>query len=450
MALGMDYGTSNCSVAHIVDNQAKMIPLVGEECYVPSTLCAPTSEAVSEYLFRCLEISPSDEVGENMLRRAIKLNREEGLDIRADDIAFGQQALDIYLDDPKDLYYVKSPKSFLGVMGLRDMQLSFFEDLVCAMIANIKHRSEASLGREVTQTVIGRPINFLGRGGEESNRQAEGIIYRGAKRAGFKDVEFQMEPVAAGLEFEASLTKDQTVLVVDIGGGTTDCSIVKMGPTWFGRAERGDSLLSSSGQRVGGNDLDIYIAYKQFMAHFGMGSKTLANLDMPLPQFWNSIAINDVQAQRKFYAHENLKALRDLKKEAQDPEKIARLIEVQQDGLGYALVKQAENTKIALGEQQTHTALVKLISEQLAIDTDAERMKESIEAPTEKIKALVLEAVNQAQTKPDVVFMTGGSARSPILRSAVKEVLPNIEIVGGNYFGSVTSGLARWADVVFK
>ncbi|MGR5543315.1 molecular chaperone, partial [Vibrio campbellii] len=79
----------------------------------------------------------------------IKVNHEEGLDVRSDDVKFGHEALELYLEDPKDVYYVKSPKSFLGAMGLRDMQLSFFEDLVCAMMSNIKTRTENHLNQEV-------------------------------------------------------------------------------------------------------------------------------------------------------------------------------------------------------------------------------------------------------------------------------------------------------------
>ncbi len=100
------------------------------------------------------------------------------------------------------------------------------------MMSNVKRHAETHLGQSITQTVIGRPVNFLGRGGDASNRQAEGILSRAATRAGFKDVEFQFEPVAAGLEYESSLTEDKNVLVVDIGGGTTDCSFIQMGPSW--------------------------------------------------------------------------------------------------------------------------------------------------------------------------------------------------------------------------
>ena len=75
---------------------------------------------------------------------------------------------------------------------------------------------------------------------------------------------------------------------------------------------------------------------------------------------------------------------------------------------------------------------------------------EAIETPKSKMIELVKEAIQQGQKKPDVIYMTGGSARSPILRQAVEEAVPNVPIVSGNYFGSVTAGLARWAEVCFK
>ncbi|MDR9825809.1 molecular chaperone [Vibrio sp. FNV 38] len=450
MAIGFDYGTANCSVAQFVDGTVHSVPLVGQNCYVPSTLCAPNSESVSEYLFRCCNIKPSDTVGEGLLRRAIKVNDEEGLDVHVDDIKFGHEALDLYLEDPKDVYYVKSPKSFLGAMGLREMQLSFFEDLVCAMMNNIKTRTELNLGEEVTQAVIGRPVNFLGRGGDKSNIQAEGILRRAANRSGFRDVEFQFEPVAAGLEFEASLTEDKNVLVVDIGGGTTDCSMIQMGPSFTHQLDRSASLLAHSGQMVGGNDLDIYTAFKCFMPEFGLGTKRTSGLDIPLLQFWNPIAISDVQAQRSFYAHDNLAVLKQIHREATQQDKVGRLLTLHRETLGYSVIREAEKTKIALGDNQDYTANVNLLSETFGVDITKEQLEAAIAPPTNKIKALVEEAVTQSGIKPDVVFMTGGSARSPILTAAVKSVLGNTPVVRGDFFGSVTSGLARRANLIFR
>lgn len=280
MFIGFDYGTANCSVAKMESGEPVLLKLEESNYFIPSTLAAPTRESVSEHLFRHRNIKPFDQVGEQVLRRAINLNREESIELEPEDIDFGQAALNRYLEDPRDIYYVKSPKSFLGASGLRDVQLAFFEDLVCAMMDNIKSQAENDAQQTITDAVIGRPINFHGRGGEKANTQAEGILLKAAKRAGFNNVEFQFEPVAAGLEYEATLTEDKTILVVDIGGGTTDCSLIQMGPSWSGKADRTASLLAHSGQRVGGNDLDIAIAFKQLMFPFGMESKMESGIVM--------------------------------------------------------------------------------------------------------------------------------------------------------------------------
>ncbi len=101
--------------------------------------------------------------------------------------------------------------------------------------------------------------------GEESNRQAIEVLTNAAKRIGFKDVEFQFEPVAAGFEFEASLTKETRVLVVDIGGGTSDCSLLLMGPKLSSNEDRTQHLLAHSGVRIAGNDFDIQLALQGIM-----------------------------------------------------------------------------------------------------------------------------------------------------------------------------------------
>jgi len=450
MLIGFDYGTANCSVASMVDSQPKLIPLEQDSFYIPSTLCAPTRESVSEYLFRHYNISPTSTVGEQVLRRAINFNREEDIQLQQGDLLFGQAALDLYLEDPSEVYYVKSPKSFLGASGLHEVQIAFFEDLVCAMMSNIKRSAELATQQVITDTVIGKPVNFHGRGGEQANLQALGILEKAAKRAGFNNIEFQYEPVAAGLDYESGLAQNQTVLVVDIGGGTTDCSLIEMGPTWANQTDRSASLLAHSGQRVGGNDLDIYLAFKQLMTPFGKGSKSEAGIDIPLNQFWNPIAINNVEAQRDFYARENLKVLKLFRKEAQEPEKLDRLLKVYQETLGYSIVRQAEQAKIALSESKHYCAQLDLLSETLDVDVSLSQMAEAIDAPKEKMVDLISEALNQSGKQPDVIYLTGGTARSPLLRSAIEQKLPNVPIISGNYFGSVTAGLTHWAELCFK
>ena len=114
MFIGFDYGTSNCSVAIMKEGKPTLLPLEGENVYIPSTLCAPTRESVSEHLFRHLNIKPTNSIGEQLLRKSIAFNRDEDIELVPEDIVFGQAALSLYLKDPRNVYYVKSPKSFLG------------------------------------------------------------------------------------------------------------------------------------------------------------------------------------------------------------------------------------------------------------------------------------------------------------------------------------------------
>ncbi|MGB2078643.1 MAG: molecular chaperone [Vibrio sp.] len=450
MFIGFDYGTANCSVAIMQDGQSKLLNLEQGSPFIPSTLSAPSRESVTEYLYRFMDIQPFDAQGEQGLRRAINLNKQDDIELIEGDLLFGQAALDLYLRDPSEVYYVKSPKSFLGASGLQPIQLSFFEDLVCAMMANIKQQAEHEIGQNITQAMIGRPINFQGRGGEASNQQAQSILERAAQRAGFSSVAFQYEPVAAGLDYEASLTSDKKVLVVDIGGGTTDCSMLLMGPSFVNQSTRTEQLLAHSGQRVGGNDLDIHLAYKQIMPHFGLGGSTQSGIALPNSQFWNPIAINDVMAQKDFYASSNRKALKQLIEQAKQPERLAHLLATYEQTAGHQIVRCAEDAKIGLSQQPQHDLNLGLSSGLIhASLTDAD-LESAIEAPLIKMAELIKEILNQSQTKPDVVYMTGGSARSPLLQAMVKSLLPEVDVVGGDYFGSVTSGLARWGQQVFN
>lgn len=450
MAIGFDFGTASCSVAQLVGDQIQAIPLNAGEHYIRSTLCAPNREAVSEYLYRHLNIRPIGEVGETLMRNSINFNRREVIDVKVDDICFGEQATSMYLQDPIDTYYVKSPKSFLGLLGLGELRFAIFEDIICAMMANVKHRTESALGHDIDEVVIGRPINFYNRGGEESNLQALGILNRAASRAGFKHVEFQFEPVAAGLEYESAMTSNKNVLVVDIGGGTSDCSLIQMGPKWVGQRNRSETLLGHSGIFTGGNDLDIHLANVKIMTEFGKDSDSKSKLPIPNMPFWDAIAINDVVAQKRFYAHSNYNELKLIQRNALYPDKIERLIKVHENTLGYSIVAEAEKAKIALSKSDKSSACIDLPGEQLVVPISSTEIEEAVIAPVSKITKLINETITQAAIKPDVVYMTGGSSRSPIIRHAVESVVGSTPIENGDYFGSVTSGLARWADLCFR
>ncbi|CAX60482.1 Putative heat shock protein [Erwinia billingiae Eb661] len=450
MFIGFDYGTANCSVAIMKDGVPALLPLEQGSTLLPSMLCAPTRDAVSEWLFRHHQVPTPEADNQAILRRALAFNREEDIEVTPNSVQFGLASLAQYMADPEDVWFVKSPKSFLGANGLKPQQVAFFEDLVCAMMLHIRQKAEQNLNQSITQAVIGRPINFQGLGGDEANRQAQGILARAASRAGFKDVEFQFEPVAAGLEFEATLKQETRVLVVDIGGGTTDCSMLLMGPEWHDKSDRSASLLGHSGCRVGGNDLDIMLAFKELMPLLGLGGATEKGTALPALPWWNAVAINDVPAQSDFYATASKKLLLDLIRDTREPEKVKRLLKVWQQRLGYRLVRAAEESKIALSEQANVTTQLAFIEQSLETAISVQGLEAAIAQPLERIQEQVKMALDASGTRPDVIYLTGGSARSPVLRQALQQQLPDIPLASGDDFGSVTAGLARWAQVMFR
>ncbi|MDA8493806.1 molecular chaperone [Kluyvera georgiana] len=449
MFIGFDYGTANCSVAVMQDGAPRMLMMENGSSLLPSMLSAPTREAVSEWLYRHHQVPATGDETQALLRRAMNYNRDEDIEVLGNSVQFGLASLKQYIDDPEEVYFVKSPKSFLGASGLKPQQVAVFEDLVCSMMLHIRQQAQSQLQESIEQAVIGRPINFQGLGGDDANAQAVGILQRAAQRAGFRDVVFQYEPVAAGLDFEASLSEEKRVLVVDIGGGTTDCSVLLMGPQWRTRHDREQSLLGHSGCRVGGNDLDIALAFKSLMPLLGMGGETEKGIALPILPWWNAVAINDVPAQTDFYSSANGRLLRDLARDARDAEKVALLYKVWQQRLSYRLVRSAEESKIALSENAQIDTRLPFISDTLATAISQDGLEAALNQPLTRILEQVQLALENSSEKPDVIYLTGGSARSPLIKKALAEQLPGIPIAGGDDFGSVTAGLARWAQVVF-
>ena len=455
--IGFDYGTSNCSVAIMADGQPQIIPLVNvnnqQSNTIASNLYAPDRDIITHWLYQQLPAKQQalfKGTRTVQLQKAQRALRELNFDGIASDLLFGKAALDKYLEDPEEGYYIKSPKSFLGASGLAPMQIQLFEDIVAAMMSNVKTLAEAHLQREVPQTVIGRPINFQGLHGEESNRQAITVLTNAAKRVGFKDIEFQYEPVAAGFEFEASLQQETKVLVVDIGGGTSDCSMLLMGPELSNNDDRTQHLLAHSGVRIAGNDFDIQLALQGIMPSLGINSLLKTGKPMPTASFYQALAINNINEQTEFYSAKNRRHLMQLSRDAKETAIIERLITVHDHKLSYQLVNAAEQAKIALSELDSQEVRLDYIDDGLQATLDKNILAQANQRTLASIGELMQATVEQAQCQPDVIFFTGGTAKSPVLSNFIQQQMPHTQIIIGDHFGSVTSGLARWAEKTFK
>ena len=455
MITGFDYGTSNCAIGAVDEstNNVRLVNLQQNKAFMPSTLYSLDRELISEYVG--LNIV-DEQIKQNFIKsrstqlsRANSVRRHEGFSQDEQTLYFGKEAFEEYLSLPSEGYFVKSPKSFLGASGLRPESVQFFEDIVSAMMLGIKSRAELQLGQEITHTVIGRPVNFQGLNSEKSNKQAVDILTIAAKRAGFKYVEFLFEPIAAGLNFEEKLLNNKTVLVVDVGGGTTDCAMVRMGPDHRIKTDRHDDFIGHSGERIGGNDLDVQVAGKHLMPLFGMESQLKNGLRMPTQPFWDAVRTNDVGAQTAFNERKTGLHLEQLLRDTTEPECFKQFIQIRNDKQNHHIVRSAEQAKISLSSNSQVAIDLSYISESVGINITELDFSEYIARPLEKITDLMGQAIQQAGCQPDLIYVTGGSAQSPVIRKAIEQTLGKIEVLDGDHFGSVAAGLTVWANRIF-
>ncbi|MCZ2721014.1 molecular chaperone [Marinomonas sp. 15G1-11] len=458
MITGLDYGTSNCALSArqqnaTGDTRIALVPLENGKHFLPSTLYALERELIVESVAQNIQNKDAQQdfitSRRNQLTQANRVRVTHDIAASEQALFFGKEAFSHYLEQPDEGYFVKSPKSFLGSSGFRPQFIEFFEDIVTAMMQNIKHKAEMHLGASLTHTVIGRPVNFQGIHSEKSNTQALSILTTAAKRAGYQEVEFLYEPIAAGFAFEEQLTQDKTVLVIDIGGGTSDCAMVRMGPSYRDKIDRSEDFLSHTGERVGGNDLDIQLAGKNFMPLFGMESELKNGLPMPTQIFWDAVTTNDVSAQTTFNSLPTEMSLEQMLRDTKEPKLLNRLLLLRDNKQNFQLVRDAEQCKIALSDTLVNQVDLNYIEKGLYCDVSREAYTKAIQPPLSKMIKLMTQAVNEAGETPEVVFVTGGSAQSPIIRDAIRKSLGNVEILDGDHFGSVAAGLGVWAERIF-
>jgi hypothetical chaperone protein len=197
---------------------------------------------------------------------------------------FGTPALKAYIRDPQSGTLIRSPKSFIG-SNLEYQQIDKFVVAIGAMLGHIKEKAEASAGHAIRRAVIGRPVNYSYTGDAGSNGQAINAMRRAAKSAGFDSIDFYLEPVAAAMEFEKTLSRETRALVVDIGGGTTDCTMIRLGPEPSRKSDRNEDVLSTAGSRIGGLDFDHDFASSHFMPLLGKGGIDKRGLPLPIGFF---------------------------------------------------------------------------------------------------------------------------------------------------------------------
>ena len=407
-ACGIDFGTSNSTAGCVEDatGEVALLPLEGDKLTLPSVVFFHAEDA---------------------------------------HVSYGRAALVDYLAGDEGRL-MRSMKSLLGT-SLIDEQTEVagrampFRALLSQFIGELKRRAEHAAGRDFSRTVIGRPVFFVD-GDTQADRQAEDTLAGIARAVGFQEVAFQYEPIAAAFAYEAQITREELVLVVDIGGGTSDFALVRLAPARAGRPERRDDILASSGVHIGGTDFDKYLSLASVMPMLGMGSRLKNGLTLPSAQYFNLATWHTINFA---YTKKAWVQLTELYREAQEKDKLARLQRLVTERAGHWLAMQVEAAKIALSstpETQMDLGRIEpaesLVLRRPDFDTAITALVDTVAL---NVSGLLRDAGIRADAV-DTVFFTGGSSSVPLLRERIAALVPGARRVEGDLSGSIGTGLA--------
>ena len=356
--------------------------------------------------------------------------------------AFGEDGFRKFLKKPEKGRLIYSPKNFLGA-SLEENQQSAFVGMIAKQLRYFRECAENQLGQSVTSAVIGRPVRFHGTRGEEGNQQAVRIMTQAAQTAGFEKVSFLEEPIAAAYKIERNLESDQTALVVDIGGGTTDICCITLSPSKQQDIARQTDVLSVTGKRLGGMECDKSLVLKTLSPHFGLGLTQQNGLPVPPTYFSDMCAVDDIPKLTRFFSDEYGLDIAQTMSIVKQPETLERLLYIQEEKLSARVVNSARLAKELLSSKQNITLPLHYIEPDFAVDITLDDLKRAMRSWLDKVLGLVEECVSGSTKAPDVLMITGGMSLSPIVREALCEgelgALPQLE---NDAFNSVCEGLA--------
>jgi hypothetical chaperone protein len=258
---------------------------------------------------------------------------------------------------------------------------------------------------------------------------------------------FQFEPVAAALDFEQSLTRSAQVLIADIGGGTSDFTVIELGPEQAKKLDRSQSVLATSGVHIAGTDFDSAISLRHVMPLLGLGHIGLRDREVPRRIFYELSSwhrINWAQSARE------IRVARELSDTYADTAMHQRLLRVLEQRFGHQIAADVEQAKIEGSGDPLANVRIKLdyIEGGLTALATGAQMRETLDKSLELIGDCAANCVKKAGLKNDglqLIYLTGGSSALPAFKAMLKRRFINAELVSGDLFSSVAAGLAQSA-----
>ncbi len=406
--LGIDFGTSNSAMAWADANgTARLIALEGEAVAMPTAVFY-NSEDLSTH--------------------------------------FGRDAVAQYLGGTEGRL-MRSLKSLLGSPLLLETtvvnhrQISF-QDIIATFLAALRERATQALGAQPRRVVMGRPVHFVD-DDPERDALAQASLLQAAQAVGFDEISFQLEPIAAALDYERRLNKESTVLVVDLGGGTSDFTVVRLGPDRIAQADRMQDVLATTGVHIGGTDFDHKLSLEQVMPLLGYRHLGPDQREVPSRIFFD---LSTWHLINWLYTQRALSQAQALWTNYADVRLHQRLMHVLKHRYGHRIAHEVEQAKIRCSQLDGDAPMdLSYVEAGLAARMGVADMQEHLAALLARTVACARECVQRAglaNGAPDAIYLTGGSSALRPFQRALQAGFAGVPLVEGDLFGGVASGLA--------
>ncbi len=368
-------------------------------------------------------------------------------------VVAGPDAIQSYLHAREPGRLIQSTKSYLASRLFSQTQIFnqaySLEELIGVLLRYLRQSAEAQFGALGDKLVVGRPVHFSGTRTQADDDFAVARLRKAFAIAGFDEVQFLPEPVAAAYKYRQRLDHDELVLIADFGGGTSDFSLVKLKPAQASPSELPDQVIGNDGVGIAGDTFDSKLVRHLVAPMMGLGSqyKNEFGKTLPVPNWlyehlerWHYLSF--------LKTRKNLELLRQLQFHALEKPKLDALIDLVDHDLGYRLYQAIESVKCSLSEQATsqfHFKEAAIAIDQAVARADFERWIAGEVAAIAACVDRLLDNCNIAAQDIDAVFMTGGSSFVPAIRTIFETKFPKATIRAGQEFTSVAEGLALYA-----
>ena len=407
-AIGIDFGTSNSAVSFASPSEAaRLLPIEGSATTLPTALFFNAEDRSTH---------------------------------------FGRDAIALYLSGVEGRL-MRSLKSLLGSPLMQEKTAVYdglvsFEDIIARFLHELVTRAERELGQRPERVVIGRPVHFVDDDAKRDQR-AEESMRHAARAAGLRDVSFQYEPIAAAFDYEQRVTRESLILIVDIGGGTSDFTVVRLGPERMARADRADDVLATSGVHIGGTDFDQRLNLERVMPLLGLRHLGASGREVPSKVFFE---LSSWHLINWLYAPKAVRQARELRTSYSDRQLHDRLMTVLEERHGHRIASEVEQAKINGSVSDAEVSIdLSYIEPGLVSALTPTDMAQQLAAPLENVVACAHACVKRADLRSgdlDAIYLTGGSSALRPFQRALRASFAGVPLIEGDLLGGVAAGLA--------